>query len=294
MLKVVIVEDEELIRTGLEYMIDWIKMDCTLSGVAKDGAEGLTMICEKHPDVVITDIRMPVMDGIEMIRQARKKCHFRTVIFTGYSDFEYAKSAIQLKVSDYLLKPVDEIQLEHVMADIHREIEYSQTYMEIMELTKNKTMQELEDWSIYRYKDSFENVYVVKAMNMICEQYDKKLTVESVAEELGISISYLSRKLKEFTDQTFLDILNRYRIQKSVQLLKDGTWKVYEIANRVGFSDYKYFCSVFKKYTGMSPTEFVKSTNQAIYHISNKKDREKAEEGKGKNETDKKQAGADD
>lgn len=62
----------------------------------------------------------------------------------------------------------------------------------------------------------------------------------------------------------------------------------------MGFSDYKYFCSVFKKYTGMSPTEFVKSTNQAIYHISNKKDREKAEEGKGKNETDKKQAGADD
>lgn len=294
MLKVVIVEDEELIRTGLEYMIDWIGMDCTLSGVAKDGVEGLKMIGDKHPDVVITDIRMPGMDGIEMIRQAQRKDHFRTIILTGYSDFEYAKSAIKLKVSDYLLKPVDERQLKMVISAIHEEIENNQTYLQIMELTKNKTMQELESWSIYRCRDSGQNSYVMRTINMICEQYAGKLTIESAAEELGISISYLSRKLKEYTDQTFLDILNKYRIQKAVNLLRDGKWRVYEIAEQVGFSEYKYFCSVFRKYTGMSPTEFVKSANQAICHISSRKEKGKTEEGKGTNENNEKTTGTHD
>lgn len=166
------------------------------------------------------------MDGIEMIRQAQRKEHFRTIILTGYSDFEYAKSAIKLKVSDYLLKPVDERQLKMVISAIHEEIENNQTYLQIMELTKNKTMQELESWSIYRCRDSGQNSYVMRTINMICEQYAGKLTIESAAEELGISISYLSRKLKEYTDQTFLDILNKYRIQKAVNLLRDGKWRV--------------------------------------------------------------------
>ena len=129
---------------------------------------------------------------------------------------------------------------------------------------------------------------------MICEQYAGKLTIESAAEELGISISYLSRKLKEYTDQTFLDILNKYRIQKAVNLLRDGKWRVYEIAEQVGFSEYKYFCSVFRKYTGMSPTEFVKSANQAICHISSRKEKGKTEEGKGTNENNEKTTGTHD
>ena len=91
--------------------------------------------------------------------------------------------------------------------------------------------------------------------------------MESIAEELGISASYLSRKFKESTGQTFLDVLNKYRIQKAIALLGEGSLRVYEISDQVGFSEYKYFCSVFKKYTGMSPTEFAKSTKQVVCQI---------------------------
>ena len=112
MLKVVIVEDEELIRTGLEYMIDWIKMDCTLSGVAKDGAEGLTMICEKHPDVVITDIRMPVMNGLAASRAIRAsgKKDALTVPILAMTANAFDEDRVLAKaagMTGYLVKPLD-------------------------------------------------------------------------------------------------------------------------------------------------------------------------------------------
>ena len=123
MLKVVIVEDEELIRTGLEYMIDWIKMDCTLSGVAKDGAEGLTMICEKHPDVVITDIRMPVMDGLAATRCIRESDHSDSktvpiVAMTANVFEEDVKKSFDAGMNAHLSKPVDIKQMYAVLDEL--------------------------------------------------------------------------------------------------------------------------------------------------------------------------------
>ena len=103
-----------------------------------------------------------------------------------------------------------------------------------------------------------ENQYVARMINEIKEKYAEKISIESIADEMEISPSYLSRKFKEITGRTFLDFLNQYRIQKAVQLLNLGQYKVYEISDMTGFSDYKHFCSVFKKYTLMSPTSFTK------------------------------------
>ena len=120
MLKVVIVEDEELIRTGLEYMIDWIKMDCTLSGVAKDGAEGLTMICEKHPDVVITDIRMPVMDGLTATRKIRESGRedgktVPIVAMTANVFEEDVRKSLDAGMDAHLSKPIEITQMYAVL-----------------------------------------------------------------------------------------------------------------------------------------------------------------------------------
>ena len=90
------------------------------------------------------------------------------------------------------------------------------------------------------------------------ERYYQKISIETFSEELGVSSSYLSRKFKEATGQTYLDFLNRYRVQQAVRLLEKGTYKVYEVSDMTGFSDYKYFSSVFKKYTDSSPSDFVK------------------------------------
>ena len=122
MLKILVVEDEDIIRKGLVYTIDWISMGYVVVGEAPNGEEGLNLIRETHPDVVIADIKMPKMDGITMLREALKEVTFKSLILTSYAEFDYAQKAISLQVSDYILKPVDEEKLMETMRKLHDEI----------------------------------------------------------------------------------------------------------------------------------------------------------------------------
>ena len=113
MLRILIVEDEEIIRRGLISVIDWAGMGCRVVGDAPDGLAGLELLRAEHPDVVLTDIRMPRMDGIAMAERARAEGILPQLVFlTSYAEFDYAKKAIALQAADYLLKPVDEEHCE--------------------------------------------------------------------------------------------------------------------------------------------------------------------------------------
>lgn len=253
MLKIVIVEDEDIIRKGLAYTIDWVSMGYMVVGEAENGKEGLDQILRLQPDVVITDIRMPKMDGITMLREALREMNFRSLILTSYAEFEYAQRAISLQVSEYILKPVDEEKLTETMKRLYAEI-----------------MKDKETQIAYDNKDSkldldyfielaqSKNQYVRGVISEIRSHYAEKISIEAMADEMGISASYLSRKFKDVTGHTFLDFLNKYRVQQAVHLLNNGQYRVYEISDMTGFSDYKHFCKVFKKYTLLSPTGFVK------------------------------------
>ena len=100
------------------------------------------------------------------------------------------------------------------------------------------------------------NRYVKKVLQIIESQYPQKILLQNLCEDLGVSSVYLQTKFKEEMHYTFHDFLNRYRIQQAVKKMKETDYKVYEIADMVGFSDYKYFIQVFKKYVGMSPKKF--------------------------------------
>ena len=115
MLRVMIVEDESMIRKGLVFTIDWLSMDCVVVAEASNGQEGYERILEYKPDVVLTDICMPFMDGIEMIQKASKKVKFKSILLTSYAEFDYARRAIEARVCEYLLKPVDEEKLAKIM-----------------------------------------------------------------------------------------------------------------------------------------------------------------------------------
>lgn len=256
MLRVLVVEDEDIIRKGLVYTIDWLGMNCVVIAEAANGQEGYEKILELQPDVVLTDIYMPFLDGIEMVKKASEQVKFKSILLTSYADFDYARRAIDAKVSEYLLKPVDEEELAGLMKRLSEEIADSRQMEFVMEQA------ELEGGAMnleyYMQLDRSENGYVSRAIEQIRLRFAEKLSVETISEEFGVSASYLSRKFKEVTGQTFLDFLNRYRVQQAVGLLSSGKYRVGEISEATGFTDYKHFCSVFKKYTLKSPTKFLK------------------------------------
>ncbi len=255
MINILIVEDEEMIRNGLRYTVDWLSLNAVVIDCCENGKEGLEKIMLYNPDIVITDIKMPIMDGLTMIEKAQNKgAKFLSILLSSYSEFEYAQKSIRLKSFEYLLKPISDKKLVEV---IGRAKEY---------IEKEKQLQVAQDY--FQEKAVGDNALLVCTSNnphiaytlqKIEKDYKEKLSVEIISRELGISSSYLSRVFKQDTSYTFLDFLNRYRINKSVELLSTKNYKVYEVAELVGFSDYKRFYSVFKEYTNISPTDFVKN-----------------------------------
>ena len=148
--KIIIVEDEEIIRNGLAVSFEWMEYGCSIVGLAKDGKEGLDMILELEPDIVISDIKMPKMTGIEMIQNARMQGkEFFSIILTSYAEFEYAKSAIEFGASGYLLKPVDEDELIELLKSITDKINKNKRQKRIEESIKDKIIENEEDWKIF-------------------------------------------------------------------------------------------------------------------------------------------------
>ena len=119
MLKVLIVDDETVVRRGIVLGVDWASMDCVVVGEAANGEEGLAAAERYNPNLIITDVRMPRMDGIEMMRRLREKestAHF--IILTAYDEFDYARAALRYGAADYLLKPFRDQDLMSAIARV--------------------------------------------------------------------------------------------------------------------------------------------------------------------------------
>lgn len=246
MYKVVVVEDETMARKGIILTIDWSALGCVVVGEAANGEEGAALVARLAPDIVVTDVKMPRMDGVEMITKLRAEgCTAKFIILTAYSDFKYAQSALRLGVSDYLLKPLKDGELEDVVRHIQGQ-------------EQNREAQAAEDAPVLRLNPvkNTKNKYVEQAVQLIREHYREDINISTVAGELEISEGYLSRVFKKETDYTFTSYLTLYRMKIAMNLLKDCRVKVYEVAEQVGYSDTAYFSAQFKKVTGISPSEY--------------------------------------
>ena len=258
MIKVLIVEDETFIRKGLIGTFDWTAFKCVIVGEGENGLDGLEKIKKLKPDLVITDIRMPKMNGIEMIKKAKESTDFETFFLTSYDDFSYAKEAIDLRIQEYILKPIDEEKLVEALRKFNFFYENKKIINKIKMSAKENGNIHLVDLQDYN-QNYITDRYTKRIIDYVAANYSNRISIENIAKECGISVSYMSRKFKEQTSHTFHEFLNKYRIQKSIELLKSGQYKVYEISEMVGFSDYKHFSSVFKKYMSYSPSEYLKN-----------------------------------
>lgn len=229
MKRIVIAEDEEIIRQGLIRTIDWGKMGAAIVGDAADGKEAVDLVLQESADILLTDICMPRMSGLEAARLLKERHpKTRVVLLTSYAEFSYAQEAIRLGILDYLLKPVKQDELARVLEGIAG--------------VANST--------------TGQNPYVRAAKAAIALRYGERLSVEHIAAEQGVSASYLSRKIKEAEGRTFGELLTEKRLSCAERLIAEGRLRMYEIAMATGFGEYKNFAQAFKKYRGIAPKDF--------------------------------------
>lgn len=242
MLKVLVVEDEEMIRKGIVLAVDWAALDCVVVGEAANGEEALEAVERYAPSLIITDLKMPKMDGIQMLEQLRARGNRAyVIILTAYDSFSYAQSALRLGAVDFLLKPFHDGELEQAVTNLRQRMRAEQQ----------------EELPVSGLKKGDKSKYVLQAMEYIGEHYgDQNISVSTIAQHLGLSESHLSHLFRKETDYTLMNYLTRYRMHKAKELLRDCRLKVYEVAERVGYRDITYFSATFKKTVGISPSEF--------------------------------------
>ena len=248
MLKVLVVEDEEMIRKGIVLAVDWAALDCVVVGEASNGAQALEAVERYDPSLIITDLKMPVMDGLEMLRQLRERGNNAfVIILTAYDSFAYAQTALRLGAVDFLLKPFHDGELEQAVTRLKQRMDRAGQGGE-----KGPAPLPLPE-----LKKGDKSKYVLEAMAYIGEHYhEPNIGVAAIAQHLGISEGHLSHTFKKETDYTLLNYLTRYRVHRATELLRDCRQKVYEVAEQVGYRDIAYFSATFKKLVGMSPSEY--------------------------------------
>lgn len=423
MLTMLIADDEYLVRLRIKETIDWQQYGVEIIGEAADGEEALNLALQFKPDILITDMRMPFIDGMELMKKIREnQLESRIIVLSGYNDFDYARSAVDYGADAYLLKPIDNKHLIEAVQKIMEKIKREKSTTQYMEKLKNemssikkqllrdllkgnvtdlaeikekiqfldmplemnrnhvihiridryKWMLEqkvqtgidtikstIGDWIarkllinsyyiglmvdvaddawtviVHPFKsedpegavklikenclkmademteefkltfsvgisrisdglDTLKNAYleaveasnikllsglnsivyqgdsdttgyrreVMEAIKYIKNNYFKDITVETASKELYISPSYLMHLFKDELGKTFNECLTECRIEMAKELLKDPDIKMYEICERVGYNDVKYFRRVFKKITGINPSDYVRVKN---------------------------------
>ncbi len=239
-MRIIIVEDEQRSRRGLKNLIQMASDECEIVADAADGQKALTLIKKCKPDVVFTDIRMPYMDGLELIREVRKEDKVvKFVIVSAYEEFEYARQALSLGVTDYLIKPLIMDDVEEVIGKIIRTGSFE----------KEEAVPEKKD----------VHPLIKKSLGIIEREYACALSQKELASRLGITAEYFSALFAKEMGESFVKYIKRYRIDVARTLLLHTDESREDIARKVGYSDLKYFYKVFQEVTGTSVAEYIRS-----------------------------------
>jgi YesN/AraC family two-component response regulator len=241
---VMIVDDEFNIRDGLVHAVPWDSIGVKVVAEARDGAEALELARTVKPDVVVTDISMNEMDGLEFTdRLLAERPRTKVIILSGYGEFAYAQKALQLRVAAYLLKPVTPEDLLNQVAESVRSLE--------SEKERARRLGELPS-------EAGEGRAVIRRAREYLERFygDQETSLETMAEHLGLTAAYLSRLFKTETGRNYSEELAALRIEKAKELLTHTNWRSSEVGGRVGYANPQYFATAFKKATGVSPSEY--------------------------------------
>lgn len=239
-------DDEIWITIGLKKLIEKSNLPFQVIGEANNGLTALEEIKRLHPDVVLTDIRMPGLTGLELLAQVKDDPSLtaEVVIISGYADFEYARTAMRKGACDYLLKPVQQDDLNNALNKILQKRMSSKT---------DETAFLPPPGEISINPSSLESI-----LNEMKQDYAKDISLTKLAEKYGISSGHLSTQIKQELGISFSEYITAKRMQKAKELLQNEILSVEEVADAVGYHDYFYFTKAFKKTLGISPSKYRK------------------------------------
>lgn len=240
MRSVMLIDDEYWTLQGLEKLFDWERHGYAVTGAFEDAISALEAMTENAPDLVLTDIRMPEMNGLEMIRRAREAgvCSVFVVI-SGYSDFEYARGALKYGALDYLLKPVSYQEAEALLVRMDAHFDERASALPGPEPeTSNEQFNAL--------------------LQYMREHYAQRLQLKELAKAFFLNPTYCSELFNKKLGISFSRYLNQLRIDRCCTLLRTTVQSAEEIAAQVGFVDGTHFHKVFKSITGETPGQYRK------------------------------------
>lgn len=242
MYKLIIIDDEEKIVDGLGRLFPWEQIGFEVAGMFVSAQDALAFLEENPVDVVMSDVQMPDMDGIELSRRLMEKPDIQVVLFSSHKDYDYFRAAIQNKVCDFLLKPIDYPMLLGCMEKVKKELD-----------GKFQAKAELP-------KGYYENIIGTVQEYLRTSYQDASL--EKAAEKVNLSPAYLSKLFKAYTGANFSDTLLKVRMETACEMLRDPEYKAYDIAYYVGYDNPKNFSRAFKSYYGISPMEYRKKQGE--------------------------------
>lgn len=230
MRNILIVDDEKIERDGLSFLIDQRYKVSVYA--AADGEQALKIMKEEPIDIMITDIRMPNMDGLELAGKAREmSSRLQILLYSAYSDFEYARKAIKVQVKAYILKPLKQETLYEELDGL----------LELKEAMR-KTEQPLD--------------VVELAQNYISEHFAEEISLEEIAGGAYVTPNYLCYIFKMKTGMTPMRYLTVYRMRRARALLENTDLRITDIMQACGYNSSSYFSTVFKAEYGYTPTRY--------------------------------------
>ena len=243
MLKMLIVDDDWLISDSLKSLDEWHERNIDVVGTAENGKEALFWMEKEKLDIILTDIRMPEMDGIELTKHIYEKEHnIHVIIMSGYEEFSYAQKAMRYNAKGYILKPIDTDELMDAIDRIK------------MDINPPKKVEPESDNDPTTYHERL----VLSAQSYIMSNLMKPLTLKEIANRLHLTDHYFGQVYKSVTGETFLNYLTRVRMEKACELTKNPNLKIYEIGSLVGYKDPKSFAKTFQRLYNTTPKEFRK------------------------------------
>ena len=233
-MKVLIVDDEKIVRKGIVSILQQAFPDMQTIAEASNGEEAMKTVKTLLPDIVITDVKMPVIDGMELTKMIHTfDAEIKVIVLSSYDDYTYVRQCMKHGAIDYQLKPID----KHEFLSL----------INLLRVNENASM---------CIAATDPNELINDAKNYIRKHYSDDISLTKVAEYVHLNPSYFSNLFSQKTGENFSAYLNNVRILHAKQLLLNPNIKIYEVGEKVGFSDPASFNRSFKRTEGISPSEF--------------------------------------